>query len=244
MTAIRAAFLLAFAFTVSSLVGCAAPVVRTPELDKAVKSVAVVSLLSEQSRVERIGLTVFNNKSVVVDHGGELNKLAIDTVESSLRKARPEWQLKDARADVQAMLAAKKSVGSSFMTHTSAIQPELAALATRLDVDLMFVVIETALDNTPGQGVGVRLRTMSLSSLKDAVVHSVCLLVLVDRQGNEITNRWGGSGVAIARMPAESLGLDYDLDNLAVPATRARVAGVMRERLQAQLTASATGLGY
>ena len=43
------------------LTGCVTPVVRTQESDQAIKSVAVVSLLNESTRVNKIGITVFNN---------------------------------------------------------------------------------------------------------------------------------------------------------------------------------------
>jgi hypothetical protein len=223
--------------------GCAAPTVRTPEIDRSVKAVAVVSLLDEQTRVDRIGLTAFNNKSLVVDQTGALNAFAIDTVETTLRRARPGWQLKDARAEIPAMLQAKKAGGVSWNTPVSAIQKDLAALASKLDVDMMFVVIDHALENSPGRGVGIRLRTMSLTSLKDANVHAVCLLVLVDRNGNQITNQWGGPAT-YASLPADSLGIDYDMTGLSGPDMQQKLKSLMRERLKATLESSAAGIGY
>ena len=240
-TSLRALVCILF---VAILAGCAAPVVRTPEVDRSVKSVAVISLLDEQTRVERIGLTVFNNKAVVVDQTGSLNSFAIDTIEESLRKSRPTWQLKDARGEVPAMLAAKKAAGTSWTSQVSAFQKELAGLANKLDADLLFVVVDFSLENSPGRGVGVRLRTMSLSTVKDATVHSVCLVALVDRNGNEVTNRWGGRAATFATIPAADLGLDYDLSAVGAPETREKLKSSMRERLRASLTAAATGMGY
>ena len=231
------------ALVATLLCGCAAPAIRTPEIDKSVKSVAVISLLDEQTRVERIGLTAFNNKAVVIDQTGTLNGLAIDTIEATLRASRPTWVLKDARSEVGAMLAAKKAGGTSWSSQVSAFQKELAELGKKLDVDLMFVVVDFNLENSPGRGVGVRLRTMSLSSVSEATVHSVCLLVLVDRNGKEIMNRWGGPAT-YAKIPAASLGLDYDLSAIDSPETKEKLKALMRERLKASLSSSSGAMGY
>ena len=230
-------------FCIAILTGCAASSIRTPAIDSPIKSVAVVSLLDEKTRVERIGLTVFNNKAETVDQTGSLNAFAIDTVEESLRQSRPGWKLKDGRAEIQSLLAAKKAGGTSWNSQVSAFQKDLAAVAKKLDVDLMFVVVDFAPENTPGRGVGVRLRTMSLSTLNDATIHAVCLLVLVDRNGNEVTNRWG-SQTAIAKIPAGEIGIDYELSNVADPEMQAKLKSLMRERLKASLEAAAKNMGY
>ncbi len=228
----------------ATLAGCSIPVVRPAETDRAIKSVAVVSLLDEQTRVERIGLTAFNNKAVVVDQTGSLNLFAIETVEAQLHKSRPDWQIKNARDDVASLLLAKKAAGVSWSTQVSSYQKELAALANKLDVDWMFVVVDTAFDNNPGRGVGVRLRTMSLSNVKDATVHAICLVVLVDRNGKEITNRWAGPELAYTTVPAFNVGIDYDLAQVATPAVQEKIKSLMRERAKASLEAATKFMGY
>jgi hypothetical protein len=221
--------------------GCAAPVVRTPAEDQKISSVAVISLLNEKTTVDRIGLTVFNNKSVLVDQTGKLNLFAIDTIEGALRTARPSWQIKDARGEVPTLAQRMNAAGTSWLSPVSAMEKDLAALAAQLDVDALFVVLDSSMENSRGRGVGAFARTMSLTSVRDVTVHAVNTLVLVDRAGKMITLRGAPPYQVI---PAAELGIDYDMAMLSTTAGQDRFRSLMQERLRAALLASAKSMGY
>jgi hypothetical protein len=216
--------------------GCAAPVVRTAQEDQAIKSIAVISLLNEQTKVTRIGFTVFNNKTVVVDQAGVLNNAAVETLESSIRKARPSWTIKDTRSETPRMMTKLDAAGPSISGQVSAISSDLSELAKRLDVDLLFVVVDTRFDNSPGKGVGIQFRGRS-------IVYALCLIVLVDRNGNEILNRWGGES-AYKHVESSDLGIDYELDTVSSAGVQEKLKSAMRERLAEALTKAAATMGY
>jgi hypothetical protein len=238
MPSLRRLFVAAVSCT---LVACAAPVKRTSADDQSIRSVAVVSLLNEKTTVDRIGLTVFNNKSVLIDQSGVLNNVAIAAVEGSLRAARPAWEMKDARREVAALVERKNAAGTSWTSAVSSISGELASLANRLNVDAMFVVVDHNLENMPGRGVGARLRTLSVNSVRDITVHAVTLVVLVDRSGKEVTNRWA---TPFQTLPAAELGIDYEMSVLATPEGQQRLRSLMQQRLQTSLTAATAAMGY
>ena len=230
-------------FFLAFVVGCAAPVTRTLAEDQAIKSVAVISLLEEKTQVKLVGLTVFNNKTAVVDQTNVLNNVAVDTVEAALRKSRPGWVLKDARPETAAMISKLKSASGFRSSKTREIAPDISQLAKKLNVDLVFVVVDSRVEDSHGQGVGIVLRTLSLASVKNANVHAICHLYLFGRDGQELAIRWTG-GVAFGSVPAADLNLDYELTNISSKETQDRLEKAMQDRLKIGLTSATTGMGY
>ena len=233
-------------FSIGLLAACTAPPKRSQADDAAIRSVAVVSVLDEKTPVHRIGLTVFNNKTVVIDQTGVLNDFAMSTVEATLRKARPSWEIKDARAAVPALTARNLawSLSRSWGSHVGKISSELGALATQLGVDAVFVVIDYQGDKPPAPSVGAYARTMSLNSLNDFVVHADVLLVLVNQKGEQITYRGAERNTTYLSTPAVALGLDYDMSSLSTAEGDRMIRRMSQERLRAVLERAAQHLGY
>jgi hypothetical protein len=219
------------------LSGCAsAP--RNMESDKGVKKVAVVSMIEENAPVVHVGLTVFNNDHTTVDQHGELNRIATDVIEQRLRAARPEWTVVPVQSNEA--LAKKSASGIPLFSFTGNVKEDLQRIARDADADLVFAVIDVTRENSFGRGVGVWTRALSKDSVGRALVHAHVLLVLVDRNGAEITNR-GGSD---ANVLASELGLNYDLSSLKDPQVQERVSASMRKQLGVALTEAATNMGY
>lgn len=220
--------------------GCAGAARRTVDTDAAIRSVAVVSLLQEDVPVQKIGLTVFNNDARTVPMSGELNKIAVAVVESRLKVARPAWVVKPSNADGAKLSQKFGGAGISWSSHTGTIKSDLAALANSAGVDALFVVIDTALENERGKGVGVVLRALP-GMEPSALIHANVLVVLVDRSGNEITNRIG-SGSTTTR--ASELGLTVDLGSLGQPEVQKALQEQWRAKLSANTTMAMERMGY
>ncbi len=220
--------------------GCAGAARRTLDTDAVMKSVAVVSLLQEDVPVQKIGLTVFNNDQRTVPMKGELNKVATAVVESRLKLARPTWVVKPSNADGAKLSQKFGSAGISWSSHTGTIKSDLAALASAAGVDALFVVIDTALENERGKGVGIVLRALP-GMEPSALVHANVLVVLVDREGNEITNRIGSGSTSTK---ASELGLTVDLSSVGQPEVQKALQAQWRAKLSANTAVAMERMGY
>ena len=219
------------------LSGCAsAP--RTIEADKGVRKVTVVSMLKEEAPVVHLGFTVFNNDRTTVDQHGELNRLATQLIEQRLHAARPDWIVVPVHSN-QA-LAQKSAIGTRWMSSTGNVKEDLQRVARDTDADLVFAIVDTTRENSPGRGMGIQMRALSKDSLGSAQVHAHVLLVLVDKNGTEITNRSGSD----AKVNASELGLNYDLSSLQDTQVQQRVSEALREQLRVALTEAARSMGY
>jgi hypothetical protein len=222
----------------ATLLSACASAPRSTESDKGVKKVAVVSMLEENAPVVHIGFTAFNNDRTTVDQHGELNRIAIDAIEQRLRAARPEWTIIPVQPNEA--LAKKSNSGTPWTSFTGNVKEDLQRIAHDANADLVFAVIDTTRENSSGRGVGVWMRALSKDSLGSALVHAHVLLMLVDRNGTEITNRSGSD----ANVLASELGLNYDLSSLKDPQVQERVSASMRKQLGIALTEAAKHMGY
>lgn len=232
---------LALATLLTTLLSACATGPRTAESDAGVRNVTVVTLLEEKAPISRVGLTVFNNEVVEVDQGGELNRLSRRLVEQHLRDKRPDWVIKDAGVDSTMLAKKNREGGVSWTSFTGNISDDLRRVAKATGADLVFVVLDTTMENSPGRGVGLTLRTVSLSSVSNALVHAHVLLTLVDKDGKELTNRSGGNSL----VPAAELGIKYDVRaSLKDPLVQRRVSDALKKQLSASLDLAASSMGY
>jgi len=223
---------------VAVLLSACASAPRSFDSDKGVKKVAIVSMLEENAPVVHIGFTVFNNDRAVVNQQGELNRTAISVVEQQLHSARPDWTLVPVPAD-QA-LAKKNNSSISWTAFTGNVKEDLQRIARDTGADLVFAVVDTTRENSNGRGVGIWIRALSKESLGNALVHAHVLLVLVDKNGTEITVRSGSDG----NVPVSELGLNYDISNFKDPQVQERVSAAMRKQLGIALSEAAARMGY
>ncbi len=225
--------------SVIGLSACASPP-RTAEADSGFKTVGVVSLVDEDTPAHRIGLTVFNNDYRTISMGGELNRIATTTLEDRLRQKRSSWTVKPMDADSKALLAKFKSGGVSWSSQTGNIKAELAELAKVKGVDALFVVIDTSLENSRGRGVGMVIQAPPLVTPR-VTVHSRILVVLVDKNGAEITNRVGNQEI---NAPASEFGLTGDASSIDSPGVQDKLKTTYREFLSKGVGAAAGYMGY
>lgn len=195
-------------------------------------------MLNENAPVVHLGLTVFNNDRTVIEQHGELNRLATNVIEQRLHNARPDWTIVPVPTDEA--LAKKSARGTPWVSFTGNIKEDLQRVARKADADLVFAIIDTTQENSPGRGVGIQTRALSKNMPGSALVHAHVLLVLVDRNGTELTRRGGVDG----RVSASDLGLNYDLSSLQDTQVQQRVSTALREQLRVALTGAAQSMGY
>lgn len=223
------------------LAGCASEP-RSVQTDAQIKTVAVISMLNEDIQLRKLGLTVFNNDARSLGRDLGLNSLAVKTIESRLRKSRPDWVIAAADADSGA-LAARVARPTFNAFYPDDVKIELAAIAKRTKADALFVVVPTTRDNAmPGRGVGAVVR--ALPGLEPKLeIQAYVLLMLVDSKGEQITNRSTGNE-GIRMLPANAMGLSGDLASLESGNTRARLADAVRQQLVTALNAASGYMGY
>ena len=139
MKAFRRLFVLLLAVM---LTACAAPKL-TQQQAASIKSVGIVSLLPQELKYRKIGITVFNNefKSLPVA-GDAFNVHARLSAEQYLRQSG-KYQVKQIQvSDVNAM-AARLNARTLVMSHNvERIDKELADLAKANNVDAVVVIAE------------------------------------------------------------------------------------------------------
>lgn len=221
------------------LSGCAAP--RTAEDDRTVRSIGVVSLLSESAPVQHLGLLVFNNHLGSVEQGGQLKQTVEETVKRRLSSSRPQWVVKVDQTDLRALIEKNRQPGAweDFASKNAA---DLAAIARRLDVDLLFVLRDSRSDNYPGRGVGIAFRAVS-NDPGTVMVHSFVALHVIDRDGKELIRR-GATGKNPEMVSNRVLGLRSDMSTLDDPTVRATVSLTLTNHLKGVVEEALTRAGY
>jgi hypothetical protein len=233
--------LLAVTTTSLLLSACVAPP-RTAIEDAQFKSVAVISMLDENSRIMRIGASVFGNAAVNINQDGALNKLATETVEQRLKTSRPNWVIRKAIADPADLSQKRGTRGGSWHGFLGNIKQELKEIAERSDADLLFVVVEYGTGETYGVvgmvgGVGSLYRCRSDGLAR---VYAHALLILVDKSGSEISQR-SGKDQSEAYV---KLDLPCDVAQLQAPPVAERLSSAMQGQLRVSLESAAISMGY
>jgi hypothetical protein len=219
--------------------GCAAQ--RTAEDDRAVRSVGVISLLNESTPVRHFGLTVFNNHPANVEQGGKLKQVVGETVKQRLNSTRPQWTVKLDDTDPGALIDKNRNL-AAVEDFAPKHAKDLAAIAQRLDADLLFVLLDSTGQNHPGQGVGITFR--AVSNDPDTVsVHSFITLYVIDRNGKELIRRGAINGNPL-RVSNSALGLRSDMSTLNDPKVRDSVSLTLTNHLKAAVEESMTRAGY
>lgn len=179
------------------LSACAGGPVK-PGADQQIRSVAILSLLSEEPPYASVGLTVFNNRSKPINTEGKLAEAIEGTIRSRLQVARPQWQVKpvaDASA-IRAVLQDKPAMRLKQQTDIGRIESLLPDLAARSEVDAVFVVAALWMDFIGGSGVGVLSRFQREAQLMAAI-----RLALVSRASVELVSSDGYFNEALKKVP-------------------------------------------
>jgi hypothetical protein len=198
-------------------------------------------MLDESPRVMRIGMTVFGNAAVNINQDGALNKLATEVVEQRLKTSRPNWVIRKAVADPADLSQKRRARGGSWHGFLGNIKQELKEIAERSDADLLFVVVEVGTGETYGV-VGMVGGVGSLYRCKPdgtARVYAHVLLILVDKSGSEISERYGAQSESILK-----LDLPCDVAQLQAPPVAESLLSAMQRQLRVSLESAAISLGY
>ncbi|MES2942014.1 MAG: hypothetical protein V4772_03990 [Pseudomonadota bacterium] len=132
-------YLTAFLFA-ALLSACAAPKL-SPEQASAIKRIGVVSVLPQEVKYRKIGITVFNNEYKSLPAGDVFNTTARAKVEAYLRSTG-KYQVKQIEVDAPAMAQRLNARSLVMAYNVERIDTELAELAKKHGVDAMIIVAE------------------------------------------------------------------------------------------------------
>jgi hypothetical protein len=212
MTKLNLPFLLPVVLVALFLTGCAAPRL-SGEADKKIRTVAIISFVPETARFEKIGLTVFNNEREEIAMGDQVTSTIRSVITRRLAVARPAWTVKVVSFDQTALT--KRLHGSSMVMayNEERIEKDLAQLAGDHQLDALLVVSAYKPENSHGDGVGVLLRTFSVSSIGNAYAHANVSLKIIDATGKIVAVSRGAP--TARRIDPGTYGIQYKLsDNL------------------------------
>jgi hypothetical protein len=210
------------------LSGCAATRL-TDETEKQIKNVAIISLVPEKANYEKIGLTVFNNERSEIDMGDQINSIIESTATKRLAVARPAWKVVKVPYDRAALMKRLNASGMVMAYHEERIEKELAEIIRANGLDAVIVVSSYKPENSHGNGVGVLLRTLNVSSIQSAYAHSNITLKIMDPSGKIIVASRGQSmGKSID--PA-AYGIAYSMSANQSPELLARLRADITESL-------------
>ena len=190
--------------------GCSqAPI--SSEAASSIRRVAIVTLIPEEINVSRIGFTVFNNKQVSLNLGGELGNTADLVTRQRLFVSRKGWTVVPITYDRKSLLDGVQRKTLVMSLSVERVRSELAELAQKNNLDALVVFTSASYDRPAGQGLGVWMRTFT-SNVSDATVHANISVVIVRSDGS-----FAGSahGQEARSMKASELGLNYELDFVA-----------------------------
>lgn len=234
--------LLAAVVVVSGLLGGCGAQPRTPEQEAAIHRVAIVSMLEEDVPIVRIGLTVFNNAATQVVPDRSINESATSTVAERLKRTRPQWVIVDAKYDARALVNKLRSPkGFIHGYDADKVSADLTEIARVAGADALLVVVPEGYERVPVVGVGVAMRTLSMSSVGNADIYSAITIRMLDRTGKQI-DAAGTMHETQVSLPAASLGLSYDLTAVNTPEAKAKISTALLNQLRRGVDACMTGL--
>lgn len=215
---------------VLSIAGCASTRI-TPEDEKRIHNVAIITLVPEKAHFDKIGLTVFNNEKAEIEMDGRITTTILSTAKKRLSAARPQWTIKDVVYDRLLLIERINKPGMVMAYHEERIEKELAELASSNQLDALLVINAQRYESVPGDGVGVWLRTMSMSSIRTALVHSNVDLKVVGPKGTVIAR---GFGLPEDPKPIDptALGISYEMKDNMRPELLDRLRSEIVEHLQ------------
>jgi len=229
MSSIRHLAILILAVLLSA---CAAPKL-SPEQAGTIKRVGVISLMPQEVKYRKIGITVFNNefKSMPVDD--VFNDTARATVERFLRKSG-KYQVTQIQVDVPGM-AKRLNARSLVMVHNvERIDTEVAELAKKNGVDAVIVVAENFDSERGVFGLTMSMRA-GLSDIRSSGAMA----------GLQMAGVTSSKEIFMARYPAVGLGVPvsrpdgkpwvYKLEDNLDAATHQQVVQVLRQAIEREV---------
>ena len=128
---------LLLAVVLTALTSCAA----VKPIDRGrISTVAIVTLLEEQTNVMGAGLRVFKNTPRKIDHAGKFNEVAYNAVAERLRATAPEWRIVRVEYDRADLIKKRDQGGFIRPPPLESIAAELAASVKASGVDMILVV--------------------------------------------------------------------------------------------------------
>ena len=219
--------------------GCTAAKLQ-PEQLGTIRNIGVVTLLPDEIRYTKIGITVFNNERQSEPIGQAFNEAARRSAEKALQRIpnRRVTLITDGPASLAASYYSRSMVMSDS---TERIQKELAQLAQANGLDAIVVVAEVFDSDQGRAGIRVFLRA-GFGEIRFAALLPDVVLHVVDKSGKVLARDYE----QLIALPARRAGdqpWDYQLDANLDAATRAKLLADMERAIGQSVAAKVERVG-
>lgn len=202
--------LVSSAISLTLLAACGTPTMK-PTQASAIQRVGIVSLLPNELRYEKVGITVFNNEKIARPVGDALNSVARSAAERSLNAT--SRQVVQLAVDVPTLAKRIRSAVITFDSPAEQIKAELSQLARENQLDAIVLVAESFDAENGIQGVRMYLRA-GLGDIRLAVADGNLMTLVVDANVKLLAGQFRGASMAIDRPQGQpwSYALQENLD--------------------------------
>lgn len=239
MKAFRSLFVLLLAVM---LTACAAPKL-TQQQAASIKSVGIVSLLPQELKYRKIGITVFNNefKSLPVA-GDALNVHARLSAEQYLRQSG-KYQVKQIQVSDVTTMAARLNARTLVMSHNvERIDKELADLAKVNNVDAMVMIAENFDAERGIFGVTMAMRT-GFGDIRAAAAMAGIQVAGVTAGKDIFMSSYPNPGMGAVVTRPDGKPWSYKLEENLDEATHQKIVNALRPDIAGMIDSAMTNAG-
>ncbi|WP_175626295.1 MULTISPECIES: hypothetical protein [Oxalobacteraceae] len=215
--------------------GCATKKLSEVE-EQRIRNVGVVSIISEDASFQKIGLTVFNNEKTVIEMNGQVAATVFSIANAQLTKSRPNWVVKRVVFEQSAMIKKLNASGMVMSSPVEKIQKDLGEIAKSNGLDALLVFFPVRYESVSGEGVGVMLRTMSLSSVAGGFAYATIDMAMIDQRGEIVAYAGTGSILASKAIDIEGYGIKYSLNANTTPEVTDKLKTDIKDLLKQNVT--------
>ncbi|MFM9880199.1 MAG: hypothetical protein ACKVOO_07305 [Burkholderiaceae bacterium] len=229
MSTIRSLTILILACLLSA---CAAPKL-SPEQASAIKRVGVISLMPQEVKYRKIGITVFNNEFKSLPTDDVFNTTARATIERYLRRTG-KYQVTQIQVDVPGM-AKRLNASSLVMSHNiERINTEVIELAKKNGVDAVIVVAENFDSERGIFGLAMSMRA-GFNDIRSSAAMAGLQMFGVTAQKETFMARYPAVGIGTQVSRPDGNPWVYKLEDNLDAATHQQVVNVLQQTIERDL---------
>jgi hypothetical protein len=216
--------------------GCATPTVLTPDAQKGLSRVGVLTLLPNEMVYKKIGTTVFNNEVEKESVGVLFNQAAFNEVAS--RVSTGDRVVIKLDADTNALARQIRSGAIVWNSPAERIEGEIRRLVSAHSLDAVILVIENYDSDNGIAGIDFFMRT-AFGLNDQPVVRAGIATILVDKNAKSIAQRYRGLSMIVRNQNQAqwSYSLRTDLDPKTKQHIQERASDAITQTVRMQLSA-------
>lgn len=217
------------------LSACAAPKL-TAEQAGSIKKIGIVSLLPQEVKYRKIGITVFNNEFKSLPAGNVFNVAARTSAEQFLRQSG-KYEVKQIEVDVAPMASRLNGRSMVMSQNIERIDVEVVELAKANGVDAVIVVGENFDAERGVFGLAMGLRA-GLGDIRSAGAMAGLQVAGITARKEIFLGWYPSVGIGRGVSRPESKPWAYKLEDNLDEATHAEVVRVLRAAIENEVSAA------